>query len=627
MPIYVGNSGSTKVLGMTKTSQDQQNIKDDTIFHSSLPYVKVIEHELTSYTFSNQQMWVQDYYTDYWSQSFYGQTLWWCGQVFPLTQQLQNMLQNTSRGFMVFIQWNDGYWEPFLPHGYESDYLRTQHGYASSFTMQQNLQVCNYYRNTYGLSKYSTNLFIPRRKVNGSDRFDSSAYVTKVRILELVGLDVASNGQVTITKQNQQQNQQIKIDNKDFIIGSLNIMQERYLQLLTNVTNISVTTKTHNVQQDMIYPASISYTVATMDLISKNRTSGMQGRLPRNAPPITFSSNTSLQWDVANPITVALIVKSLSSDWTKLAPEALCQLGGVYVPRLGNPTNYDTYIQQSQQVRRDDFISRSVGTEQVSGSQVMQVGVLAGDKFGTGVYMDSRRPQIGRGGRELFSPDTQGVSRVGTTRRFLIPREALITGGGETIMRQFHSTQVLTSFTLSQSEQNQEAFLVTFAQSYNPPRMPTTVEEMVPNTQLTIVPPTSAGSLRRTKRSTQDQEVGYTIQGYQVDDHFSVQSIFDMDSFSGILRPTENTRQVHQISLRSGDKFIISETEVITDQTQSNPAGTQQGGIIHYLHRVGNVISIVSEAYVSKDYQSQSSIVGTSGCFCGGYQIGLTQVL
>lgn len=625
MPIYVGNSGSLKVLGMTKTSQDQQNVKDDTIFHSSLPYVRVIEHELTSYTLSNQKLWIQQYNSSYWNQVTGDgvSTLWWCGQVFPLTQQLQNMLQNTNRGFMVFIQWNDGYWEPFLPHGYENDFLYTWDN-GGSFTLQQNIQVCNHFRNTYGLSRYQTSLFIPRRKVNGADRFDSAAYVSKVRILELVGLDVQQNGQVTLSQQNTQQTQQIKIDNQNFTIGSLNIMQERYLQLLTNVSTLQASTKTHNIQQDMVYPSSISYTVATLDLVSKNRTSGMSGRLPRNAPPITKSPNGSVQWDVVNPIETALTVKSLTNNWTQIQPQALGAVGGVLVPRLGDPTNAYTYIQQSQTVRRDDFISRAMGSEQQSASQVMQVGVLAGNKFGTGVYLDSTRPQIGRGGRELFSPDTQGVSRVGVTRSFITPREALITTGlGNVTVFQFHSAQTLTSFTLPQAEQVQKTFLLTFAQQYNPQGVNTGDA----NTQLTVVPPTSNTSLSKTKRSSQDSQVGYTIQGYSVNDSFEFQKVSDLDTYSGALRATENTRQVHQISLRSGDKFIISETEVGANPTQANPRGTQQAGIIHYIVRSGNTISIISESFVGQNYVDESSIMGGGGVFCGGFSIGLTQVL
>lgn len=44
MPVYIGKNNGLPVVGLTKTSQDAQNIKQDTVFHSSLPYVEVVEH-------------------------------------------------------------------------------------------------------------------------------------------------------------------------------------------------------------------------------------------------------------------------------------------------------------------------------------------------------------------------------------------------------------------------------------------------------------------------------------------------------------------------------------------------------------------------------------------------------
>lgn len=630
MPIYVGNSGSTKVLGMTKTSQDQQNIKTDTIFHSSLPYVRVIEHELTSYSFTNQKMWVQQYGTPYWNQ-VQGDgvsTVWWCGQLFPLTQQLQNMLQNTNRGFMVFIQWNDGYWEPLTQLSFENEPLYTWDN-ANNFTLQQNISVCNYYRNTYGLSEYATQLFIPRRKVNGQDMVDSNAYVTKVRILELVGLDVQSDGTITVQAQNPAQNQQIKIDNQNFVIGSVNIMQERYLQLLTNVTTATTTTKTHNVQQDMVYPSSISYTMSTMDLVSKNRTNGLQGRTPRNAPPINYSANSqSVSYNVMTPAVGTLTVLSLTNSWTRMQPQAQTWCGGVMIPRLGTPDNQTTYISQTQGLRRDDFVNRAIGSEQASGSQVMQVAVLAGDKFGAGVYMDSRRPQIGRGGRELFSPDTQGVARVGPTRIFTTPREQLIgtyAKDAQNVIYQFHNKQVLSTITLSAQEQNQNTFILSTQSSYNPTGAQTTNV----NCQITTGPQDSSGAtFRKTKRSNQDSQVGYTIQGCTVSDANNQSWVLDITTYSGAFRATDQTRQVHQIYLQAGSKFIVSESEasIISGLTG---ALRQTLGIIHYIERVGNTLNLVSETYISNNFNDDDTgFTGLgNGIFCGGYKIGLAQVL
>ncbi|WBF79336.1 hypothetical protein IACHDJAJ_00097 [Aeromonas phage vB_AdhS_TS3] len=72
---------------------------------------------------------------------------------------------------MVFIRWNDGYWEPFLSLGFEHDTLFTWDN-RNNFSYQQNMDVTNYYRNSYGLSRYSTGIFIPRRRINGQNKFD-----------------------------------------------------------------------------------------------------------------------------------------------------------------------------------------------------------------------------------------------------------------------------------------------------------------------------------------------------------------------------------------------------------------------------------------------------------------------
>ncbi|AZV01932.1 hypothetical protein [Aeromonas phage Akh-2] len=90
---------------------------------------------------------------------------------------------------MVFIRWNDGWWEPLPYTGMEHEALYTWDN-SNNFSYQQNLDVFNYYRNSYGLSRYSNGLFIPRRRVNGANQVDPNAYVTHVRVLELVGLDV-----------------------------------------------------------------------------------------------------------------------------------------------------------------------------------------------------------------------------------------------------------------------------------------------------------------------------------------------------------------------------------------------------------------------------------------------------
>lgn len=630
MPIYVGNSGSYKILGMTKSSSDQQNIKDDTIFHSSLPYVRVVEHELTSFSYVNSKCYIQPYNSTYWNQVAEDgvSSIWWCGQLFTLTAQLQNMLQNTTQGFMIFIQWSDGWWEPFTPLGFEHDRLFTWDN-SSNFSMTDTLAVTDYFRNSYGMSKYSTGLFIPRRKINGQNKFDSQAYVTKVRILELVGLNVSTTGAVTLTPQNPQQTNQIYIDNTRFQIGSLDIMQQRYLQLMTNVTTAAQTTKVHNVQCDMIYPASYSYNMSTMDQVSNNRVAGLAGRYPRNAPPIVYSegSTSAPTWDVISYYLQPILVTSLTNSWTRMLPRAQAWMGGVYVPRLGQPTNQASTITQSQSYRRDDFISRSMPTAQLGGSQLMQVGVLSGDKFGTGVVMDARVPSINRGGRQLFSPTTQGVSRVGPTRTFTVPRECLIVyyyKGSTNTITQFHNKTILTTITLTQQESISEYFLVTFQQGFNPEGTANTSV----NTQVITYPPypQTGTAFYKTKRSTQDAEVGYTIQGQTVSS--ANPWVMAQASYNGPMRSSESSRQVHQIYLQPGSKYIIDENEVAVI---SGTTGTYKAevGIIHYLERVGNNIQLVSETYQNQNYSDvETGFIGLpEGVFSGGYKLGLTQVL
>lgn len=624
MPIFTGTSGAAKILGMTKYSDDQWNIKWDTIFHSQLPYVRVIEHDFTQYTNVQDKLYEQEYNTQYWDQNAYGSSRWWCGQRFDFSAQLINSLQNTNRGFMVFIRWNDGYWEPYMSTGFEHDILYTWDN-SNNFSLQQNIDVANYYKNTYGLTRYSTGIFIPRKRVNGANRVDPSQYVTNVRVLELIGLDVYSDASVGVYWQNPAQNSQIYIDNTQFVVGGVNIMQEKYLQLMTNASSLSVGSKAHNVQADLIYPASISYSNQTMDAIQQNRQLGMTTQFCRNSPPIIYSEQNTSQpsWNVMSPLTSNLSVLSRVPNWSQLTPDQQVQIGGVWIPRLGDPSNYDTYINQAQSYRRDDFSSRGASTEQYNQSHLMQVGVLNGNKFGSGVYLDTTRPQIGRGGRQLFSPETQGVQRVGPTRKFIIPRECLMTGGlGQVTVYQFHHKHMLTSIQLTQEEAASSSFLLTVQGSFNPPGL----VGNFPKSQLTTQPATSGAGLRKTKRSNQDAQVGYQIQGFQVSDSFFDQFVVDLVTYTGGYRQSEYSRQVHQICLHNGDKFIISDTE-----TGANPDqyynSTQQAGIIQYIERSNDTLYLCSETYVSNNYSSNYSDIGPDGIFCGGLSIGLTQIL
>lgn len=626
MPIYAGNSGSSKILGMTKTSDDQWNLKSDTIFHSILPYVRVIEHEFTSYVNVQDKLWAQDPSSGYWDQNLYGHSRWWCGQYFQFSQQLINSLQNTNRGFMVFIRWNDGWWEPLPYTGMEHEALYTWDN-SNNFSYQQNLDVFNYYRNNYGLSRYSTGIFIPRRRVNGQNSFDPNAYVTNVRVLELVGLDVYSDASVGLSWQNPNQDNAIYIDNTQFIIGGVNIMQEKYLALMTNVTVLGQGSKAHNVQQDMVYPSSISYTSTNMDVVSQDRQNNYGYTIPRNSPPIVLSINVTgyPTWNVQDPLNAALDVTSRVGNWTQIVPQQLPQIGGVFVPRLSDPSNYETYINQNQSYRRDSFINRGISTEQQNSSHVMQAAVLNGNKFGTGVYLDSTRPQIGRGGRQLFSPDTQGVSRVGPTRKIIIPRESLmVTGMGNVTVYQFHHKHQLYSFNLTQEEQVSNTFLLTFQAQYNPTGIQS--QSGYFNTQMTTQPSTSGSAHRKTKRSTQDSQVGYQIQGFTVSDAFQDSWVTDAESFTGAFRASENTRQVHQICLHPGDKFILQDNESGVKPNQQ-AYYQQTAGIIHYLERQGNTIYLMSETYINQNYVDYVDATGPGGLFCGGLQIGLTQVL
>lgn len=625
MPIFAGNYGSSKILGLTKTSDDQWSIKSDTIFHSSLPYVRVIEHEFTLYQFVQDKLYAQNF-DGGWDQNPQGNSLWWCGQYFQFSQQLINSLQNTNRGFMVFIKWNDGAWEPYPYTGFEHEQLYTIDN-SNNFSYQQNLDVFNFFRNNYGLSKYQTGLFVPLRKVQGQNRVDPNARVTNVKVLELVGLEVYQDQSVGLTWQNPGQNNEIFIDNTKLLVGAVNVMQEKYLALMLNTTSLASTTKTHNVQQDILYPASISYYGTNMDQVSQDRNYGLGYSFPRNSPPVVLSVNNTAgpTWDVMPPQYAQLSIISKVPNWQQIIPQQFVQSGGVFIPRLYDPYNYEQYVTQGQHYRRDAYVARDTSSEQLNYSRVMQVGVLNANKFGTGVYLDSSRPQIGRGGRQLFSPDTQGVSRVGPTRKIIIPREALMTSGlGEVAIWQCHNKHQLFSFNLTQEEQVSNTFLLTFQQQFNPSQVQSQSGQF--NVQITTKPATSNSPQVKTKRSTQDGQVGYQIQGFQVSDAFYDSWVFDVDSFTAAFRSTQNTRQVHQISLRPGDKFILQDTEqgVKVDQSMYSQ---QTAGIIHYLERQGNTIYLMSETYISQNYADTPSIIGAGGIFCGGLQIGLTQVL
>lgn len=300
MQIYVGNRDLKKILGVTKASQQQWDAsQSDSIFHSSLPYLQLEDFTLKTwswFTLNPSQVCGYAYqiknhyegdkialcssltnsgssnvldgvlYCD-WELYKYNQTEYRF-QKFTLPSYAVQLLRAKTPYFMVY-KWSDGYTQMVQPRqplviinqgswvwgeaqNSKQDLLSTG---LDEYTAQLNLTSAQEYllvgerRPQYDRGRNGTTQ--PERTLD-------PMVITEVHLYFTKNLTVNSSGNFQFTNLNQQESGEIKITNKDIIIASQNITQNKYLQVYNTPANFAQQNLPRDTQVSDIFAGGIT---------------------------------------------------------------------------------------------------------------------------------------------------------------------------------------------------------------------------------------------------------------------------------------------------------------------------------------------------------------------------------
>lgn len=320
MPIYVGNTGAQKILGLTKTSQDQWNVKPDTIFHSSLPYVEVIEHYMPvayKHQAAPYDYLVKEYNPDYWGTvtvydwfNYYNyapingnkyHNIHYYEQV--LTDQVKSFLRYTNNQYILIYHLSNGA-QVMMPQ-HNSDIKTTHKGDLQYLAQTEgNIQTPNQgYRSRMDQLKaidspwdltgyqdvYWFQYAFVQPSANGVVTTPNGIVstlditVTGITILQLVGLNLvqAAPGANPLSTQplNPQQQGAVLISRDSLNIQGVEYKNKKFLQVLTNPITTTgsqaVKVSTQNLQVTDLYASSPSFQWGTrLDYLAKYRDAG-----------------------------------------------------------------------------------------------------------------------------------------------------------------------------------------------------------------------------------------------------------------------------------------------------------------------------------------------------------------
>lgn len=442
MPVYIGKNNGLPVVGLTKTSQDAQNIKQDTVFHSSLPYVEVVEHVLGQPDRRSQ-------YTLYANGGTYGVQQAQSSQggggsipaqleyyAFQLPEQVRNFLLYTRNQFMIQVTWTDGRVEilpPLQATVQNSNYqqlpdVNTLFYQDSPWLLSGQYTEWYFSRSLYADMTSQSQTWIYQD--NARYRFEprKELYIASVSLLELKGLSVSSEGSLT-TQALGQGAGQVLIDKDRLIVGNRDFKSVNFLSVFKypayysygNISSISWDTR--NTQITKLFQGYPSFSIAYgLDLLTNN-----------NSEAYGQYQGSNLDYTPSYPYKdFGTVFSCNNGQWISPSQWA----GGYWAVGGVNPVNAPNYQQYSMRpqsggwgfmgmypnpAQQDSYLATfTSGQGHWINPCQMLVGAfgIASLSKAAGIAFDSRTPSINQGSNYRLFDQTSGlVSRVGKTYR------------------------------------------------------------------------------------------------------------------------------------------------------------------------------------------------------------------
>lgn len=443
MPVYIGKNNGLPVVGLTKTSQDAQNIKQDTVFHSSLPYVEVVEHVLGQPDRRSQ-------YTLYANGGAYSVQQLQTSQggggslpaqleyyAFQLPEQVRNFLLYTRNQFMIQVTWTDGRVEilPPLQVTVQNSNYSALPDVGTLFQQDSPWLLSGQYTEWY----FSRSLYAEMTNQSQTWAYQSDAtyrfeqrkglYISSVSLLELKGLQVDGQGNL-VSQALGQGAGQVLIDKDRLIVGNRDFKQVNFLAVFKFPTyysygNISSASwDTRNTQITKLFQGYPSFSIAyPLDQLTNN-----------NQQSYGQYQGSNMDYTLSNPYKDFSTVFSCNNgQW--IANQQWQSFGGWLTEGVNpvNAANYQQYKIKPQSggwgfigaypnsAQQDSYLATFTPSQgHYVPPNMMMVGAfgIASLSKAQGIVFDSRTPSINQGANyKLFDWTSGLVSRVGNTYR------------------------------------------------------------------------------------------------------------------------------------------------------------------------------------------------------------------
>lgn len=479
MPVFVGNSGLKKILGVTKQSQDQWNPQaSDSIFHSSMPYLQLEEFNLTNWSWmtlpptsvfgyanQNRNYYVGDkiarcseltqsgnsnvldgvLYCD-WELYKFNLTEYRF-QKFTLPDYAKSLLRQKTPYFLVY-KWSDGYTQMVQPRqpliylnqgswvwgeaqSTQQDLLSTG---LDEYTAQLNLTSSQEYllvgerRPSYDRGRNGTPY--PQRTL-------SDVIVTSVQLYFTKNLTVSGQGDFQFSSLNPQESGEVLISNSAIRIAGQDLMQNKYLQVYSAPASLQPATFPRDTQVSNIFAGGVTqpqqqtldhhqyYGESWCDEYSVGMPWGQNSASKRT---LHITTDRMFQFTPAEGV-IPFCCGGYSGSSTgspdsdlPLAPNKTSRmifptpLGGNYLQVKVAFDVYNVYT-------KPDFLSDRQFTKLGGNQRQPLVHVLhGGSEVGVSFSSVPGSQGIQAGGRQLFSEKAKLFCRVGATRRIRVPR-------------------------------------------------------------------------------------------------------------------------------------------------------------------------------------------------------------
>lgn len=517
MPVYIGNSGAKKIVGVTKTTAAQWDVQQsDSIFHSSLPYLQVEEVRLANWSWLTLGAQSLCAYTDYFIESgvsypqirnastlnssggsqqrgndYWNWNVYWHDQVqfqfqkFTLTDYAKQLLAQRTPFFLVYV-WSDGYRQmvsprqPLIPVNAADGYF----GYTPQSAQQLMSIGLDEYTQQLNLTTSQQYLLVPERRpqydrgaygtTDPQRTLDGSLLVTEVCLYFTKNMTMDGWGNLSFSIPNSQETQAIEITNQKISVGGVDITDNKYIAVHSTVLPFSNQSITNDVQVCNLFQGGITqpiddvlkhhsfYGYSWCDEFNVGLTYDNQQLY--NIFPISTSRMFQYQPQYGRmPIGCSgyPLQVSASAGQTPLAANITSrlvfptELGGRYLS-LGVTYNASTIT------TKRDFLTDRKYTELSATQRQPLVCVLHGKSAGQGVEFSSvgGRQGIRAGSKSLFQENTKLFCKIGRTYRVRMPK-AYYTPDGMTTGTAYQGVRkvLVQVLTLDQGEQNTNTFI------------------------------------------------------------------------------------------------------------------------------------------------------------------------